>query len=97
MVTPLIIPNSVSVCRDQDWKKQLDLKTMYHQCIMYFYLGCQSEEQEKHGERLAYFTAATEKLAECLKLAKVSMVRHEYQTQTLQVNHAYKDHDRYRK
>ena len=34
------------------------------------YLGIQSEEQQKMGERLAYYQAAVDKLAEASKLAK---------------------------
>jgi hypothetical protein len=35
-------------------------------------MGRQSEDQQKHGQCLAYYTIALEKLTECEKLAKVS-------------------------
>ena len=38
---------------------------------MYLYMGNQSEEQQKWGERLCWYQAAIDKLNECIKLAKV--------------------------
>ncbi len=55
----------------QDWKKRMELKTCFYQCITHYYMGRQSEDQQKMGERLAYFQASQDKLNESLKLAKV--------------------------
>lgn len=42
----------------------------YHGCISLLYQGQQAEEQQKMGERLAYYQAAFEKLEEAIKTAK---------------------------
>ncbi|KAL4217444.1 Tyrosine-protein phosphatase non-receptor type 23 [Mactra antiquata] len=60
----------ISSKRYKDWKKRIDIKILFYTCITNFYMGCQSEEQQKHGQCLAYFTHALEKLTECEKLAK---------------------------
>ena len=39
-------------------------------------MGRQSEEQQKWGERLAYFQAAQDKLNEAVKLAKVCFMQY---------------------
>ncbi|XP_076459349.1 LOW QUALITY PROTEIN: tyrosine-protein phosphatase non-receptor type 23-like [Babylonia areolata] len=54
----------------KDWKKRIELKIAFYQCITHYYMGKQSEEQQKWGERLAYFQAAQDKLNESVKLAK---------------------------
>ena len=56
----------------QDWKKRIELKIAFYQCITHYYMGKQSEDQQKWGERLAYYQASQEKLNESVKLAKVS-------------------------
>jgi hypothetical protein len=43
-------------------------------------MGRQSEENQKWGERLAYFQAAQEKLTESIKLSKVSVQYRSNQT-----------------
>ena len=43
----------------------------YHRSIKYLYLGNQSEEQQKWGERLAYLLEAHTRLTQCMKMAKV--------------------------
>ena len=47
------------------------MKSNYHTCVMYLYMGNQAEEQQKWGERLCWYQAALDKLNECIKLAKV--------------------------
>ena len=39
---------------------------------MYLYLGNQSDEQQKWGERLAYYQGALTKLNDASKMAKVT-------------------------
>lgn len=52
------------------------MKVHYYMAIGYLYLGNQSEEiqktskEQKMGERIAYFQAAYDHLAESLKLAQ---------------------------
>lgn len=50
----------------------MEVKVLFYQCIMYFYVGRQAEEQQKMGETLAYYSASNDKLAESIKMAKVS-------------------------
>ena len=49
----------------------MDLKVLFYTCITNFYMGKQSEDQQKWGECLAYYTVATNKLNECIKMGKV--------------------------
>ncbi|GLH05002.1 Tyrosine-protein phosphatase non-receptor type 61F [Gryllus bimaculatus] len=52
------------------WKRYVKFKTAYHSCVALLYQGQQAEEQQKMGERVAYYQAASEKLEEASKLAK---------------------------
>ncbi len=52
----------------------MEIKSNYHGCVMYLYMGNQAEEQQKWGERLCWFQAALDKLTECIKLAKVGLL-----------------------
>lgn len=54
----------------QDWQKRLQLKIPYYECIAVLYMGNQSEEQQKWGERVAFYQSALDKLNEALKLSK---------------------------
>lgn len=45
-------------------------KITYHSCVSLLYQGQQAEEQQKMGERVAYYQAASEKLEEAMKLSK---------------------------
>ena len=47
------------------------MKVLFYTCITHYYMGRQSEDQQKWGQCLAYYTLAQEKLNECTKLAKV--------------------------
>ncbi|XP_055336137.1 tyrosine-protein phosphatase non-receptor type 23-like [Paramacrobiotus metropolitanus] len=51
-------------------RQLLELKVQYYQCIMNFQLGCQAEESQKWGERIAYLDAAAKELTGCSKLIK---------------------------
>ena len=52
----------------------MELKIQFYDCITCFYMGKQSEEQQKWGECLAYYTGAFNKLNECIKQGKVSTI-----------------------
>ncbi|ESP04237.1 hypothetical protein LOTGIDRAFT_136485 [Lottia gigantea] len=54
----------------KEWRKRMEYKVSFYQCIMYYYTGKESEEKSKWGETLAYYTAAHEKLQESMKAAK---------------------------
>lgn len=51
----------------------MELKNQFYECITCFYMGKQSEEHQKWGECLAYYTEAFNKLNECIKKGKVSV------------------------
>ena len=57
--------------RYREWKKRLELKSHYHNCVMFLYMGMQAEEQQKWGERVTWFSTALERLNESIKLSKV--------------------------
>lgn len=48
----------------------MKFKMTYYGCIALLYQGQQSEEQQKMGERVAYYQAAFDKLTESIKVAK---------------------------
>lgn len=54
----------------KEWKKRMELKSQFYECITCFYMGKQSEEHQKWGECLAYYTEAFNKLNECIKKGK---------------------------
>jgi len=53
----------------------MDIKVLFYTCITHYYMGRQSEDQQKWGQCLAYYTLALERLTECEKLAKVRLER----------------------
>lgn len=54
----------------KSWKRYIKFKVSYYCCISLLYQGMQSEEQQKMGERIAYFQGALDKLNEAIKLSK---------------------------
>ena len=52
----------------------MEMKICYHECVMYLFLGNQSDEQQKMGEKLCYYQASLDKLNEAIKLSKVLMI-----------------------
>lgn len=52
----------------QEYKKRMDVKINFYDCITYYYLGICAEEQQKWGERITYFQAAVDKLSVCTSL-----------------------------
>ncbi|XP_054282630.1 tyrosine-protein phosphatase non-receptor type 23-like [Macrosteles quadrilineatus] len=54
----------------KSWKRYVKFKSTFYGCIALLYQGQQSEEQQKMGERVAYYQAALDKLAEATKLTK---------------------------
>ncbi|XP_067887544.1 tyrosine-protein phosphatase non-receptor type 23 [Heterodontus francisci] len=54
----------------KDWKKLVQMKIYYYAAVAHLHMGKQSEEQQKFGERLAYFQSSLDKLNEAVKYAK---------------------------
>ncbi|XP_060060740.1 tyrosine-protein phosphatase non-receptor type 23 isoform X2 [Erinaceus europaeus] len=54
----------------KDWKKLVQMKIHYFSAVAHLHMGKQAEEQQKFGERVAYFQSALDKLNEAIKLAK---------------------------
>lgn len=54
----------------QMWKKYCEFKMSYYGAVALLYQGLQAEEQQKMGERVAYYQAAVDMLVEATKLAK---------------------------
>ncbi|CAB3250605.1 unnamed protein product [Arctia plantaginis] len=52
------------------WHRYLSFKHSYVGCVVNLYQGMNAEEQQKMGERVAFYQNAVEKLAEARKLAK---------------------------
>ncbi|XP_063617343.1 tyrosine-protein phosphatase non-receptor type 23 [Cydia splendana] len=52
------------------WHRFLSFKLSYIGCIVCLYQGMNAEEQQKMGERVAFYQLAVDKLAEAQKLAK---------------------------
>ncbi|XP_032510581.2 tyrosine-protein phosphatase non-receptor type 23 isoform X1 [Danaus plexippus] len=52
------------------WHRYLSFKSFYIGCIVCLYQGIHAEEQQKMGERVAFYQQAVDKLAEARKLAK---------------------------
>lgn len=52
------------------WKKFIDFKMSYYTSISHLYMGNQAEENEKWGERVAWFQSAYDHLTEAFKFAK---------------------------
>lgn len=53
----------------KEWSKYLSFKISYHKCIALLFQGQQAEEQQKMGERVAFYQAACEQLDEARKLS----------------------------
>ncbi|XP_044266202.1 tyrosine-protein phosphatase non-receptor type 23 [Tribolium madens] len=53
----------------KEWNKYLSFKISYHKCIALLFQGQQAEEQQKMGERVAFYQAACEQLEEARKLS----------------------------
>ncbi|XP_069698409.1 tyrosine-protein phosphatase non-receptor type 23 isoform X3 [Periplaneta americana] len=54
----------------KNWKRYVKFKIAYHSCVSLLFQGQQAEEQQKMGERVSYYQAASEKLEEAMKLSK---------------------------
>nr|XP_045622432.1 tyrosine-protein phosphatase non-receptor type 23-like isoform X2 [Procambarus clarkii] len=52
------------------WRRYCEFKMSYHGAVALLYQGMQAEEQQKMGERLAYYQAAVDTLSEASKIAK---------------------------
>ncbi|CAH0557308.1 unnamed protein product [Brassicogethes aeneus] len=60
------------------WIKYLSFKLAYHKCIALLFQGQQAEEQQKMGERVAFYQAACEQLEDARKLATNFKNQQEY-------------------
>lgn len=54
----------------KDWLKYINFKIIYHKAIALLYQGEHAEEQQKMGERVAFYQAASDTLQEAYKKAK---------------------------
>lgn len=54
---------------NKEWIKYLEFKVAYYRCIALLFQGQQAEEQQKMGERVAFYQAACERLEEARKLS----------------------------
>ncbi|GFT54198.1 tyrosine-protein phosphatase non-receptor type 23 [Nephila pilipes] len=54
----------------KSWKKFIEFKMAYYTSISHLYMGNQAEENEKWGERVAWFQSAFDHLSEAFKSAK---------------------------
>lgn len=54
----------------KEWRQYLKFKIAYHTCISLLYQGQQAEEQQKMGERVCFYHAASQELESARKLAK---------------------------
>ncbi|XP_059485040.1 tyrosine-protein phosphatase non-receptor type 23 isoform X2 [Neocloeon triangulifer] len=64
------ILDTVGSKQHKNWSKYINFKIAYHNCVALLYQGQAMEEQQKMGERLAFYQAAVEKLTEAAKLSK---------------------------
>lgn len=55
----------------KEWKTFILLKISYYHAICALFMGMNSEEQQKMGERIAWYKIADEKLADAMKKAKI--------------------------
>lgn len=53
----------------KEWTRYLTFKISYHKCIALLFQGQQAEEQQKMGERVAFYQAACEQLEDARKLS----------------------------
>ncbi|XP_063922824.1 tyrosine-protein phosphatase non-receptor type 23 isoform X2 [Zophobas morio] len=53
----------------KEWSKYLSFKSVYYKAIALLFQGQQAEEQQKMGERVAFYQAASEQLDEARKVA----------------------------
>ncbi|KAK2887378.1 hypothetical protein QQF64_013494 [Cirrhinus molitorella] len=67
-----VLDNSESVPGriQKEWRKLVTMKISYFSAITHLHMGKQSEEQQKHGEAVAYFQSSLDKLNEAIKQSK---------------------------
>ncbi|XP_023224136.1 tyrosine-protein phosphatase non-receptor type 23-like [Centruroides sculpturatus] len=54
----------------KSWKKFVEFKISYYGSISHLYMGNQAEEQQKMGDRVAWYQSAFDKLEEAIKISK---------------------------
>ncbi|XP_034230470.1 tyrosine-protein phosphatase non-receptor type 23 isoform X2 [Thrips palmi] len=52
------------------WRRLAKFKEIYYRCVIQLFQGMQAEEQQKMGERVAFYQLAHETLEEAIKLSK---------------------------
>ncbi|XP_065207799.1 tyrosine-protein phosphatase non-receptor type 23-like [Planococcus citri] len=60
----------VNIKNSHVWINYVKYKKAYYECVSYLFMGMQAEEDEKWGERVAYFEASAEKLKVAVQHAK---------------------------
>ncbi|XP_058233386.1 tyrosine-protein phosphatase non-receptor type 23b isoform X2 [Hemibagrus wyckioides] len=65
-----VLESSECVSGKKEWRKLLWMKISYFSAVTHLHMGKHSEEQQKHGEAVAYFRCALGKLNEAIKLSK---------------------------
>ncbi|XP_064081068.1 tyrosine-protein phosphatase non-receptor type 23-like isoform X2 [Macrobrachium nipponense] len=68
--TDAVITEIVGSKKLKMWRKYCEFKISYYGAVALLYQGMQAEEQQKMGERLAYYQAAVDMLNEASKLSK---------------------------
>ncbi|XP_046386380.1 tyrosine-protein phosphatase non-receptor type 23 isoform X2 [Ischnura elegans] len=66
----ITIAETVGSKRVKSWQKYVNFKSKYHLCVSLLYQGQQAEEQQKMGERVAYYLASSQALEEAANLSK---------------------------
>ena len=64
---PETIADSVGDKKSKAWYKFVEFKRLYYLAVAYLYLGIQSDEAQRMGERVTYFQAASEHLEKAAK------------------------------
>ena len=54
----------------QGWRRLAKFKEIYYRCVIQLFQGIQAEEQQKMGERVAFYQLAHDTLEEAIKLSK---------------------------
>lgn len=54
----------------KEWKRFVEFKLAYYGALCHLYMGNLAEEQQKMGERVAWYESSEGKLKEAAKLAK---------------------------
>nr|XP_053638319.1 tyrosine-protein phosphatase non-receptor type 23-like isoform X2 [Cherax quadricarinatus] len=84
--TDAVVTEIVGSRKLKMWHRYCEFKMTYHSAVALLYQGMQAEEQQKMGERLAYYQAAVDTLNEASKIAK-NLEQQELITESLTFSH----------